>query len=110
MPRASRCQPIGWRWYRPPTFGSGQFYCRRVHLHDGPVEIDVIELAAQYDGVRGCDEYLRERQRRDQEGSTESVDALDDEPPQRLDHLRSLGGHPFPCVGVSQQIEGELES
>ena len=42
---------------------SGQFDCRHVHLDDRPVEVDIVELAAQHDGVGGGDEYLGERHR-----------------------------------------------
>src|SRR4051812_39199136 len=49
----------------PNPLRSRQFDRRRVHLDDRPVEIDIIELAAQHDGVTGGDEYLGERQRRD---------------------------------------------
>ena len=40
--------------------------------------------------------------------AAEPVDAVDDELPQRLDDLGSLGGHPVPRLGVAEQIEGEL--
>ena len=53
----------------------------------GLVEVDIVELAAQHDGVGGGDDDVGERQRRDQQGSAESVDALDDELRQRLDDL-----------------------
>jgi hypothetical protein len=59
---------------------------------DWPVEVHVVEFAAQDDGVAGCDENLREGERWNTQRAPEPVDALDDELAKLLDDLGPLGG------------------
>ena len=83
-----------------PPHSSGQFDHRHVHFEDRPVEVDVVELAAQHDGVGGGDEYLGERHWRDQQGSAESVDALDDEFPRASTTSDLLAATRFRASGL----------
>ena len=57
---------------------SGHLDGRHVHLDDRLVEIDIVQVAAQLDGVSRGDDDVGERHRGDQQGRAEIVDALDD--------------------------------